>query len=227
MDGRIKALIVDDDPAICNLLHQELSDHACACTEARDGITALNRLAAQRFNVVLLDIRLPGMSGVEVLKEIRSRYAGTATIMITGVNDVDTAVKAIKLGASDYIVKPFDLDRLVASVEIAIVTALENSLASKYAHEIDKIAFGIEQRLELDDGHFKFVTRATEDMARRLGIPEQEILKWLENRLRLDLEKKKQIASALEKLKGSPLAQGLFGICLQYSNSGDLWERGN
>jgi DNA-binding response OmpR family regulator len=227
MDSGTKVLIVDDDLTICNLLHQELDEHACVCTEAQDGITALNNLASQYFDVVLLDVRLPGMSGVEVLKEIKSRYMSTATIMITAVNDIDTAVRAIKLGAFDYLVKPFDLDRLVASVENAVATELENSLASKYANEIDGIALGLEQRFDLVDGRNKFLTKATADVAQSLNIPEQEIRNWVENRLRLDLEKKKQVASALDKLEGSPLAQILFSLCPDYSRSGDLWEKQN
>ena len=227
MDSITKVLIVDDDLTICDLLHQELCDHAYMCTEAQDGITALNNLAAQSFDVVLLDVRLPGMSGVEVLKEIRSRYTSMAIIMITAINDVDTAVRSIRLGALDYIVKPFDLNRLVASVENAVATELENSLASKHTNEIDKIALGLEQKLELVDGRSKFLIQATADTARRLGIPEQEIFNWVENRLRLDFKKKKRVVSALEKLEGSPLAQSLFGICLPYLDSGDLWEQQN
>ncbi len=113
-------LIVDDEQVVCDLLHDELSERGYLCTTVLSGDDALGKLAKQDFDVVLLDIRLPGMSGMEVLREIWLNHGNTATIMITAVNDVDTAVEAMKLGASDYIVKPFDLDRVNTSIRAAL-----------------------------------------------------------------------------------------------------------
>lgn len=84
---------------VCDLLREELSERGYLCTTVLRGDEALAKLAEQHFQVVLLDIRLPGMSGMEVLREIWLNHGNTATIMITAVNDVDTAVAAMKLGA--------------------------------------------------------------------------------------------------------------------------------
>jgi len=112
-------LIVDDESVVCDVLYDGLSERGYLCTTVLNGNEALAKLATEDFNVVLLDIRLPGMSGMEVLWEIWLKQGNTATIMITAVNDVNTAVKAMKLGASDYLVKPFDLDRVETSIRTA------------------------------------------------------------------------------------------------------------
>ena len=115
-------LIVDDEQVVCDLLHEELSDRGYLCTTALNGDDTFANLAKQDFDVILLDIRLPGMSGMEVLREIWLYHSSTTTIMITAVNDVATAVEAMKLGASDYIVKPFNLDRVDTSIRNALET---------------------------------------------------------------------------------------------------------
>lgn len=115
-------LIVDDEHVVCDLLHEELGRRGFLCTAAHNGNTALTKMAAQRFHAVLLDIKLPDISVMEVLNRIRSAYLNTAIIMLTAVNDVDTAVEAMKLGASEYIVKPFDLDKVDCSIRAALKT---------------------------------------------------------------------------------------------------------
>jgi len=168
-------LVVDDEQVICDLLHDELSEQGYLCITVLNGDDALAELAAHHFDVVLLDIRLPGMSGMEVLREIWLKHANTATIMITAVNDVDTAVRAMKLGASDYITKPFDLDKLGNSVR----TALEpKKPTDKPATEIDAIARGVEAKLPSFSSYSKLVTERTIDIARRLGISEEETQRW-------------------------------------------------
>jgi len=138
-------LIVDDEQVVCDILYDELSERGYLCTTALSGKDALAKLAAEDFDVVLLDIRLPGMSGLEVLREIWLNHSDTATIMITAVNDVNTAVLAIKWGASDYLVKPFNLDRVDASIR----TALDTKQATiKPPTRMDAIARGVEKKLD-------------------------------------------------------------------------------
>ena len=124
MDNKkTSVLIVDDEPMVCDLLREDLNERGYLCTTALSGNDALTSLAKQDFDVVLLDIRLPGMSGMEVLRRIRRtwfNHSDIATIMITAVNDINTAVDAMKLGASDYIVKPFELDEVDTSIRQAI-----------------------------------------------------------------------------------------------------------
>ncbi len=210
-EDRINVLIVDDEPAVCDWLREELVERSYDCSEALDGVSALHRLSEKNFQVVLLDIKLPGMSGIDLLREIRLHHSSTSAIMLTAVDEVDTAVKAMKLGAADYIVKPFDLDRVLASVDYALATELEASLTEKRSGEMDAIAFGVEQRRELVDGHWKFVTQAAAEIARGLGIEEEEIRGWVANRDRLDLERKRSLRASIEKLRKSPLAQLFMG----------------
>ena len=190
-------LIVDDERVVCDLLHDELSERGYLCTEVLSGDDALVKLATHDFNVVLLDIRLPGMSGMEVLREIWLSQGNTATIMITAINDIDTAVEAMKLGASDYIVKPFELDRVDASIRTALET---KQASSKISPEMDAIACGVEANLELFIGQSRIVTERTVDLARRLGIPEVEIQEWVAAKTRLDSERNGAIKSSLDKL---------------------------
>ena len=202
-------LIVDDERVVCDVLYDELIEHGYLCATALNGNDALTKLAAQDFDVVLLDIKLPGISGMEVLRKIQSGHCSTVAIIITALNNVDTAVEAMKLGALDYIVKPFDLDR----VETSIRTALDTRQATKKSStEMDAIAFGVEARLGLLLGYSKIVAQETIDVARQLDIAEEEIQEWAAAKAMLGSERNKVIKSSLDKLQRSPLAQSIMGI---------------
>jgi len=202
-------LIVDDEQVVCDVLYDELSDRGYLCTTALSGNEALAKLEAEDFAIVLLDIRLPGMSGMEVLREIWLNHTNAAPIMITAVNDVDTAVEAMKLGAADYLVKPFNLDR----VDVSIRTALDTRQATKKSStEMDAIARGVEARLGLLLGYSKIVAQETIDVARQLDIAEEKIQEWAAAKAMLGSERNKVIKSSLDKLQRSPLAQSIMGI---------------
>jgi len=170
-------LIVDDEQVICDLLGDELSERGYRCTTALNGDDALAELATQDFDVVLLDIRLPGMSGMEVLRDLWLHHGNVATIMITAVNDVATAVEAIKLGATDYIVKPFELDKVDTSIRAALL-AKEAADTNKLSAEMDAIARGVEVKLDPFSAFSQVVTERTVKIARQLGIAEAEIKRW-------------------------------------------------
>ena len=184
-------LIVDDEQVICDLLSEELSERGYLCATTLDGDSALAKIGKKDFDIVLLDIRLPGMSGMEVLREIWLNHPNTATIMITAVNDVNTAVEAMKLGATDYLVKPFDLDTVNSSIR----TALETKQASKPSTQMDAIAAGVEAKLDPFSAYSKVVTQRTIDIARQLGIAEEEIQRWVAAKAKLDAEKGRVVKS--------------------------------
>ncbi len=197
VNGKPSVLIVDDEQVVCDLLHDDLSERGYLCTITLSGDDALAKLATQDFNAVLLDIRLPGMSGMEVLREIWLNHGNIATIMITAINDVATAVEAMKLGASDYIVKPFDLDK----VDTSIRTALETKKATKKAPtKMDAIARGVEAKFDPLSSYPKLVTQRTIDIARQLGIVEAEIQRWQAAKAMLDATRDRVIKSSLGKL---------------------------
>ncbi|HEX9902602.1 MAG TPA: sigma-54 dependent transcriptional regulator [Acidobacteriota bacterium] len=102
-----RVLIIDDDPAILDSCGQVLRREGYAVQEARDGRGGLALFSAESFHLILLDLKLPGMDGLEVLRRIKDISPETAVIMITGYASIETAVEAVKLGAFDYLSKPF------------------------------------------------------------------------------------------------------------------------
>lgn len=115
-----KILIVDDEPDIGLILKLQLEDAGYKTVRARDGIEALECLAREKFALVLLDIKMPRMDGLQVLAKVQSDYQDTAVIMMTAHGSEDIAVEAMKKGAIDYISKPFSTDDALKRVERAI-----------------------------------------------------------------------------------------------------------
>lgn len=191
VDKNQRVLIVDDEQVICELLSEELGERGYRCTTALNGKTALSRMEKERFDIVLLDIRLPGISGMDVLREIWLDHSDTAVIMITAVNDVDTTVEAMNLGAADYIIKPFDLDKVNTSIQ----NALEKQKAVESSNQMEAIAAGVEAKLDPFFAYSKVVTQRTIDIARRLNITEEEIQRWAATKKGLYVENERVIKS--------------------------------
>ncbi|HUV51962.1 MAG TPA: response regulator [Dehalococcoidia bacterium] len=105
-------LIVDDEESIRDILSRRLEEECYACEVASDGKEALWKAFVRDFDLVLMDIKMPGMSGMETLPQMVTNQPDTCVIMMTAVVDTETAVEAMKLGAYDYVTKPFDLDDL-------------------------------------------------------------------------------------------------------------------
>ena len=116
----MRILVTDDEASIRFVLREALSEAGHEVIEAIDGHEARERLAAQRFDLALLDIRMPGPSGLELLDEISSRgNDGPLVVILTAQNTFENAVEAMKRGAFDYLTKPFDLPQVQALVEKA------------------------------------------------------------------------------------------------------------
>jgi response regulator RpfG family c-di-GMP phosphodiesterase len=113
-------LIVDDEPRLRQVMVHLMRGDGFQCVEASNGLEALEQLAQHSFSLVLSDLRMPKMDGLELLGEIRCRYPDTAVVMITAVADVETAVKCLAVGAADYVVKPYQLDDVRARVSQAL-----------------------------------------------------------------------------------------------------------
>ena len=116
-------LVVDDDDVIRDTLCELLSA-AYSCQTADTAEEALTKLQAQRFDVVLTDISMPGLSGKELLSRVVQLYPGTPVIIISGVSDQEQAESLMSLGASDYLLKPFRLEVVEASVKRALKSRL-------------------------------------------------------------------------------------------------------
>ena len=118
MSWMIKILIVEDEKPIRDLIEMQLSAAGYSCTAISDGIQAADIIEAKKFDLILLDIMLPGVNGCELMEYIRP--TGVPVIFITAKFEVRDRVKGLKLGADDYIVKPFDIIELLARVETVL-----------------------------------------------------------------------------------------------------------
>jgi putative nucleotidyltransferase with HDIG domain len=115
-----RILLVDDDDAVRGLVKACLASEGYEIEECQDGVAALSLLTAERFDLAVCDVRMPMMDGICLLDELRRRGHRLAVIMLTACDDVPVAVTAMKLGASDFIVKPFMPSTLIASVRAAL-----------------------------------------------------------------------------------------------------------
>ena len=114
-----KVLIVDDDETIRETLFELLSE-TYLCQTAETAEKAVARLESDIYDVVLTDISMPGLSGLELLGQVRQRYPTTPVIVISGIGDAEHARGLIKLGAFDFLLKPFSLDVVEKSVKLAV-----------------------------------------------------------------------------------------------------------
>jgi cyclic di-GMP phosphodiesterase len=192
-------LIVDDEAAIRRLISQKLSREGYHCEEADDAEQVLNTLETSLIGLVLLDVRMPGKSGIELLPEIKSGYPDTAVIMVTAVNEVNVAVECLKQGADDYICKPFNLEELSRSVQETLGKKrlqLEIREYQQYLEErieeqtgeikklflgaIEALVSALEAKDKYTGGHSRRVTEIALALGNELGLSAQDIedLRW-------------------------------------------------
>lgn len=114
----IRILIVDDEKPICDLIDLNLSAAGYHCTAVQDGAEALEKIENGRYDLILLDVMLPGVDGYDIMEYIRPLKI--PVIFITARYEVRDRVRGLKLGADDYLVKPFDVVELVARVEAVL-----------------------------------------------------------------------------------------------------------
>jgi two-component system NtrC family sensor kinase len=131
-----RILIVDDEAPVRNMFADYLSD-TYECVTAASADEALAHLAADSFALVISDMMMPGRNGVELLREVTSRYADTVVIMISGVDRSQRVRDALRLGAFDYLIKPCDLDVLSISVERALEQRELQRTARKYKVDLE------------------------------------------------------------------------------------------
>ena len=149
-----KILLIEDEDPIRRVLSKILTEENenYILTEAEDGKSGLDKISETNFDLVLCDIKMPKMDGIEVLKKAKEKYGSIPFIMLTGHGNIETAVKAMKYGAYDFIPKPPDLNRLLTSVRNALERKdlvvenkkLKRKIADKYkiigdSKEINKI----------------------------------------------------------------------------------------
>ncbi len=114
MEPRI--LYVDDDETACTLVDEVLKSEGFHVQTAFDGDAAIQLFTEKEFDVVLLDIRMPGKDGLQVLTEMKQLKTSPRVIMITAVGDLRVALDAVKRGANDYLTKPYNVESLLSSI---------------------------------------------------------------------------------------------------------------
>ncbi len=116
---RPRVLLVDDEENFATALASRLSRRGCAVTTVFSGSAALAELDRSEVDVVILDLQMPGMNGLDVLREIRRRHPAVATILLTGHGNVPAGVAGLGLGALDFLQKPVAIDALASAVQAA------------------------------------------------------------------------------------------------------------
>jgi DNA-binding response OmpR family regulator len=188
----------------------------------------MRKLSADNFDVMLLDLKLPGVSGMDVLKKVRSNYPEITVIVVTASGDAETAVEAMKNGAIDYITKPFELENVNSSIKAALKAksiwsreSTPEELGTELCGEeagwtccLDDIAKGVHIRLNslIGDIMTSTVIEKSISIAQSLDIPEDYIARWVEDRRREHAKEMEFMSSLLKKLEANPLAQVLLGV---------------
>jgi two-component system NtrC family sensor kinase len=132
-----RVLIVDDEPDVRKMFADYLSEHY-ECTTAASADEALAHLAADRYALVLSDMIMPGRNGVELLREVTTRYPDTAVIMVSAVNRPQRVLDALRIGAFDYLIKPCEMEVLQLSVERALERRSLRRTAMQYKADLER-----------------------------------------------------------------------------------------
>jgi DNA-binding NtrC family response regulator len=115
-----KILIIDDEKSIRKTLREILEYEKYQVDEAADGVEGLNMVQKDKYDIILCDIKMPKMDGIEVLDKVMALSVDTPVVMISGHGNIETAVEAVKKGAFDFIAKPLDLNRLLVTIRNAM-----------------------------------------------------------------------------------------------------------
>jgi len=195
-----KIMLVDDETAICEMLSKRLAAEEFLCRTCANGHEAMEWLLREPYDVVISDLRMPGMPGLTLLEQVRSKFPQTGFIVVTGVDDVLTGIQAMKQGATDYLVKPFEAEAVVRSVhgamekrrlELELQThrqRLEEMVEQRtkqlhaamrrievtYDETLEALAASLDLRDNETAGHSRRVTRYSLEIAKAMACsPEQ------------------------------------------------------
>jgi putative two-component system response regulator len=198
-DQQETLLIVDDEAIIRRVLCQKLSMEGYRCEEADTAAQTMNTLTTSPIALVILDIKMPGKSGIELLPEIKSGYHDTAVIMATAVTDINVAIQCLKQGADDYICKPFNLEEVSLSVQRALekrrlklevreyqqfleerVEEQTGEIRKLFLGAIEALVSALEAKDKYTGGHSRRVTQIALALGKELGLSPQDMedLRW-------------------------------------------------
>src|SRR5215468_2618130 len=166
-DGSPRILIVDDEEIIRDILADFLAMEGFEVRTAPDGAAALVELTSQHFDLVLSDLKMPNMGGIELLDAISTHAPQMVTIIMTGFGTVETAIDAMKRGAYDYIMKPFKMEEVVHTVRRGLERRKlqAENLRLKEALSLYKVSEAIANSLSLDEVIGTVVNAALDEVA--------------------------------------------------------------
>lgn len=189
-------LIVDDEATIRLLLKQKLCGAGYQCHESGNASEALEKLRNDPVELAILDIRMPGESGTQLLRKIKASYPDTSVIMATAIADTPTAIQCMKDGADDYLTKPFNLDEVLLSVSRGLekrslklqiqdyqrnleqkVEQQSRKIRATFINAITSLAYALEAKDKYTSGHSQRVADISMTIARELSIPQSGIEK--------------------------------------------------
>lgn len=189
-----KVLIVDDDPSIQQLLLRKLASDAYYCVVASDGEQAVEEARRHSFGVVLLDIRLPGISGLEALQYLCTIQPDACVVMVSGNEEQPVAVEAMKMGAYDYIQKPFNLEDLALRVRKA--TQRHRVLVEKREREKS-----LEEQIQQQEVEIRgLVGQTVQTLVREHMLERQFSGKKTSKRRKIEPAEVSQLAQAVQSL---------------------------
>ena len=198
-DHEQKVLIVDDEPMIRRLLHVKLSRQGYHCEEASNAVEALDKMTIYSADLIMLDMKMPGMSGMDLLSKLKASYPNTAVIMATAVAEANLAIQCMRLGADDYITKPFNLDEVVLNVEKTLEKRMLENQIKEYQEQlqqkveqqtgeirrlflgsIEALVFALEAKDMYTAGHSRRVTEIALAIGQELNLSDEDLenLRW-------------------------------------------------
>lgn len=178
-----KILVVEDDPLMLSALEILLEDEGYDVTTASSGMEAIEKAKGANFDLVVSDVRMAEMDGIETLSNVKKQQPDARSIVITGYASPDIPVQAIKLGVDDYIMKPFDDRQFVASVKRCLESfrlqkTYANGLATQwkdFSSIIRLLAEGVEEKDPHFAGHSRRVAEASVKVGRRAGLSREQL----------------------------------------------------
>ncbi len=213
----LKFLIVEDEEIMRNLISEMLMELDYQVSTASSAEDALEKLRTNVYDIVITDIKMPGMSGIDLLKAIRKKYANSVcVIVITGYASIETAIEAMKAGAYDYITKPFHLEQFMLIIKRAIERQmlLNNSNQANHYKEL-----AIRDGLTGLYNHWYFHKRLKEELKRSKRYDEDFSL------LLLDVDNFKECNDRLGHLKGDEVLKRITELLIQSTREIDFVAR--
>jgi len=178
-EDKIRVLIADDEDGLRSTIAAWLTDEGFVVEEAPDGSEAIKKVQANDYDIALLDIKMPGANGLEVLRYIKKNSMATEVVMMTGMSDVTMAVEAMKLGAREYLTKPLDMDQLVPQLRALLkkrdaedrIRRLQSEHTARLLYDLHNPIAGLKQSI----GYL------LKGMAGAIGDHQKELLGYMTN----------------------------------------------